>query len=279
MHPKLVILAIAGTLAAAAGRVEVHGHRGARAVLPENTIPAFEHAIDAGVDFLELDLAVTRDNIPVVSHDPRLNRTICTAPGEDEIIRQLTLEQVLGWDCGSLRNPDFPKQKPVPGTRIPTLEQVLALARRGGFQFNIETKSFPASPELTPTPDEFARLVVEAVRRHKLESRVIVQSFDFRTLHAVKKIAPELRLAALYAQGPLDFPAIAREAGATTVAPQYTLVTPEKVKAAQQAGLKVVPWTANSAEAWDKMLAAGVDGIITDDPAELIRYLKARKLR
>jgi glycerophosphoryl diester phosphodiesterase len=273
----LIMASAALLMWAAPEKIEVQGHRGARAVLPENTMAAFEYAIKAGVDFIELDLAVTRDNVLVVSHDPQLNRTICKSPGGGEIIRELTLEEVRRWDCGSLQNPEFPKQKPAPGAKIPTLDEVLGLAPRGTFQFNIEIKSFPYKPQLTPTPDEFARLVVDAVHRHKLESRVMVQSFDFRTLIAVRKIAPGLRLAALYATGPLDFPTIARQAGSTIVSPHYHLVTPEKVKTAHEAELEVVPWTANSEDIWEKLIAAGVDGIITDDPAELIRYLRTRK--
>ncbi|MCW5982935.1 MAG: glycerophosphodiester phosphodiesterase [Bryobacteraceae bacterium] len=275
------MLAVSGAvfLMGAAPPIEVHGHRGARSVLPENTIPAFEHAIEAGADFIELDLAVTRDDVLVVSHDPTLNRAICRSPGGGDVIRQLTLAEVKRWDCGSLRNAEFPDQKPVPGAKIPTLDETLALASRGHFRFNIEIKSFPDKPDLTPPPGEFARLVVEMVRERELEERVQIQSFDFRILHAVREIAPEIRLAALYGSGPLDFAAIAREAGAPVVCPHFALVTPEKVKAAHDAGLRVIPWTANSEETWEKLIAAGVDGIITDDPAALIHYLKARKLR
>lgn len=270
-------LFLLGALTAPPPRIEVHGHRGARAVFPENTLPAFEHAIEAGADVLELDLAVTRDNVLVVSHDPVLNPAICRGPRPGAAIRELTLEEVRRHDCGSLRHPDFPKQQPIPGTRIPTLDEVLALASRGSFHFNLETKSFPDKPQYTPSPDEFARLVLEVVRKRGLAPRVIVQSFDFRTLHAMKRLAPEIRLAALWSKGPRDFISIAREAGAQIVSPQHKLVTPEEVERAHQAGLKVVPWTANTPEDWDRLVAARVDGIITDDPAALIRHLKSHQ--
>ena len=263
----------------AAARILVHGHRGARAVLPENTLPAFEYAIREGVDALELDLAVTRDGVLVVSHDPALNPAFCHGPGGSNVIRELTLAQVKQWDCGARANPGFPKQRPVPGTRVPSLDEVLALAPKGDFQFNIETKIFKDKPHLTPPPEEFARLVLEAVRRHKLEQRVILQSFDFRTLHAMKKLAPAIRLAALYGEGPRDFVEIAREAGVGIISPNWKLVTPEKTAQAHRAGLEVVAWTANRPEEWDALIAAGVDAIITDDPAALIRYLKASRLR
>ena len=253
-------------------RVKVHGHRGARALRPENTIPAFEYAIAAGVDALELDLAVTRDNVVVVSHDPYLEAPICTGPQAKAAIRQSSLAEVKQWDCGSKQNPAFPKQQPAPGTRMPTLDEVFALAAKGRFDFNIETKIFIQNPELSPPPEEFARLVLERIRKHRLESRAILQSFDFRTLHAMKKLAPEIRLAALYSGAPKSFVDIAREAGATIISPVYQLVTPEQVKAAHAAGLQVIPWTPNTPAEWERLIRAGVDAIITDDPAGLIAF-------
>lgn len=273
------VLAVAFSLMPLAAQIQVHGHRGARAVLPENTIPAFEHAIEAGADAIELDLAVTRDNVLVVSHDPVLNPRICRSPGGSPVIRELALEQLRRWDCGSLREPDFPRQRPVPGARIPTLGEVLALAGRGNFLFNIETKISPDKPQYTPAPEEFARLVLEAVRRHKLESRVMLQSFDYRTLHAMKRLAPAIPRAALFSRDERDFTTVAREAEATMVSPHYSLVTPEKVRRARQAGIPVIAWTANEEAVWAQLVEAGVDGIITDDPAGLIDYLRKRGLR
>ncbi len=248
-------------------------------MLPENTMAAFEYAIASGADFIELDLAVTRDNVPVVSHDPVLPESLCQGGGATRVIREMTLEEVKRWDCGSLRSPDFPRQRLVPGAKVPTLDEVLALASRGDFHFNIETKLSTKTPQYTPTPEEFARLVVDAVRRHGLADRVVVQSFDFRTLHATRKIAPEIRLAALYSRGERDFVSVAKEAGAGIIAPKHDLVTPEEVSAAHAAGLQVVPWTPNTKEAWDPLIAAGVDAIITDDPAGLIEHLRQKGLR
>jgi glycerophosphoryl diester phosphodiesterase len=279
MKTQVAAMLLISTIASGAARIAVHGHRGARALCPENTLPAFEYAIAAGVDVLELDVAVTRDNVLVVSHDPRMNPEICQGPKGTRVIREMTLAELRRWDCGALRNPNFPQQQTVVGTRVPTLDEVLALAPRGTFEFNIETKSFPQEPALTPAPEEFARILAEAVRRHKLESRVIVQSFDFRTLLVMKKIAPELRLSALYGAGPLNFVEVAREAGASIISPEFRTVTPGKVQAAHEAGLQVVPWTANSPADWDRLIAAGVDAIITDDPAALIAYLKHHDLR
>lgn len=262
-----------------AAPIQVHGHRGARAMWPENTIPAFEYAIDQGVDALEMDVAVTKDDVLVISHDPVLNPEICRTQG-GKIIRELTFAELRRWDCGALVNPQFPKQTLVPGTRIPALEEVLALASRGAFLFNIETKIFKDHPQYTPSPERFAQMLLQAIDRHNLRSRVIVQSFDFRTLVAMKKLAPEIRLAALDEDERLgDFVAVARSAGAGIIAPEKGLVTPSRVVGAHQAKLQVIAWTANAPQEWDALVAAGVDGIISDDPAALIAYLKQKKLR
>ena len=266
-------------MAPAAPKILVHGHRGARAVRPENTMPAFEYAIAAGVDFLELDMAVTRDNVVVVSHDPYLEPPVCSGPRPKATIRDLTFDEVRQWDCGKLRNPAFPGQMLVPGTRVPSLDEVFALAPRGEFKFSIEAKSFLDRPELAPPPQEFVRLVLAVIRKHRLERRVLLQSFDFRALHAMKELAPEISGGALWEDDDGDFVSIAHAANTDIVSPAYKLATPHKVRAAHEAGLQVIPWTANTPADWDMLIAAQVDGIVTDDPAALIAYLKNKGLR
>jgi glycerophosphoryl diester phosphodiesterase len=263
-----------------AAHILVHGHRGARAMRPENTLAAFEYAIEVGVDAIEMDLAVTKDDVLVVSHDPELNPEICRAPaGSPTVIRRLTLEQLRRWDCGSQRNPRFPQQQTVPGARIPTLDEVLALAPRGAFLFNIEIKIFRERPELAPSPERFAELLLAAIRGRKLERRVIVQSFDFRALLAMHGLAREIALSALDETNLGDFVTVARSASAGMISPHYRLVTAAKVSAAHAAGVQVIPWTANSPDVWDALIAAGVDAIITDDPAALIAHLHQKGLR
>jgi glycerophosphoryl diester phosphodiesterase len=280
MHRYLLLLALAAGATAEAPRILVHGHRGARARRPENTLPAFRYAIEQGVDALEMDMAVTRDNVIVISHDPILEPPVCSGPAPKATIHELTRAQVREWDCGAVRNPRFDTQQTVPGTRMPTLDDVFRLASLGHFDYNIETKSFPNHPEYTPAPEEFDRLVLAKIREYRLEKRIILQSFDFRTLVAMRKLAPEIRLSALTESDPRDFAAIARDAAsAEIVSPEFHLVTPEKVAAAHAAGIQVVPWTANSKTEWDRLIAAKVDAIITDDPAELIGYLRERRLR
>jgi glycerophosphoryl diester phosphodiesterase len=283
MFYKLLISFMLISLFSFAGspsRILVHGHRGARARMPENTLPAFEYAIQQGVDALEMDMAVTKDNVIVISHDPILETPVCSGPRNGVVIHTLTLAEVRQWDCGAVQNPNFHTQQTVPGTRMPTLDDVLQLATRGTFDYNIETKSFPERPEYTPPPNEFARLVLDKVRQYKLEKRVILQSFDFRTLVAMRQLAPEIRLSALTEMDPRAFTTIAKEAAnAEIVSPYYKLVTAEKVAAAHALNIQVVPWTVNDPAEWDRLIEARVDAIISDDPAALIAHLKKRGLR
>lgn len=294
---SLLLLSMA--LVSAADRILVHGHRGARAARPENTISAFEYAIDAGADVLELDLAVTKDNVPVVSHFPGIatprsknvfpGERICEGPGEGGLIRTMTLQQVKQYDCGSNKLAQFPHQQTVPGAKIPTWEEVLDLAPRGKFDFNVETKIFPNHPEMTPSPEEFVMLLLEPVRKRRLESRIILQSFDFRTLRAMAAMAPKIRRSALFGAPKYDalmgiadpdkgFVSLGRKAQANILSPDISLVTPEEVKAAHAAGLQVVPYTLNAEVEWKKAADAKVDGIITDDPAALLAWLKKQHL-
>ncbi len=275
----------------------VHGHRGSRATRPENTIPAFEYAIQHGAAVLELDLAVTRDNVLVVSHSPFLSgdfpgERTCVGPETPPhtAIHSLTLAQVKEYDCGAQTLGKFPRQVAVPGTKIPTFDEVLDLASQGTFDFNVETKSFPSHPELTPSPEEFVKMIEDAVKRHNLQSRVILQSFDFRTLAAMKKLDPSIRLSALIGANSKDdammgitdhdkdFVSIGKKTGAQIISPDFHLVTPEKVAAAHAAGLQVVPWTADTPADWQALADAKVDAIITDDPEALVLWLRNKKL-
>ena len=265
--------------------IEVHGHRGARMVLPENTIPGYEYAIQQGVDFIEIDTWVTKDNVVVVAHDPSMNLKHCKAPSEgaERTIRKMTLAEFRKWDCG-VANPDWPRQKGVPNTPPPTLDEVFTLAKKyKKFAINLEIKSDPKKPELQPAPDIYAKMVLDAIHKHKLQKRVLVQSFDFAPLRAMRKLT-SLPLSALYPGGASDrgrsFLEVSNEAGGTgAVSMHMSIVTKEKVSQAHASKIRVLAWTANSVSDWDKLIDSGVDGIITDDPAALIAYLKSKKLR
>jgi glycerophosphoryl diester phosphodiesterase len=280
----------------AKNEILVHGHRGARAWRPENTIPAFQFAIDHGVDVLELDLAVTKDNVLVVSHNPTLapnsypGERGCKGPALEPKtpIRTMTLAEVRQYDCGSVALSQFPTQVPVPGTKVATFDEVLNLAKGTTVQFNVETKSFPNHSELTPPPAEFVALIVAAIKKHNVDpSRIILQSFDWRTLTEMRKQSPAIRLSALvgavkydammgHTDPTKDFAAIAKLTGAEIISPDFSLVTPEQVAAAHKAGAQVAPYTANKPEEWQKLADANVDAIITDDPVGLLAWLRAQ---
>jgi glycerophosphoryl diester phosphodiesterase len=259
-------------------RILVHGHRGARARRPENTLPAFRYAIEQGVDVLELDVAVTKDNVAVVSHDPLINATICSGPRTGIPIHTLTLAELKAYDCGGKRNPAFATQVPIPGTNIPTLDDVFELGRGNSLQLNVETKIFADHPELTPDPAGFTQLILDLIRKHRIEQRVILQSFDPRTLRVMKKLNPQIRRAALF-ENQRDWQEVAHEFEATILSPEYKLVTGDRVAAAHAAGLEVVPWTVNKPDDWARLTEARVDAVISDDPAALIAWLKENGLR
>lgn len=312
----LMALSVAAQMDPNAARtILVHAHRGGRAYRPENSIPSFQYGISVGADVLELDLAVTKDNVLVVSHSPFLIQPIPETISKDRraataisaalanerhcdgptlppgtYIHSLTLAQLRQYDCGSHTLPAFPTQVAVPHTPIPTFEEVLELAPEGSFQFNVETKIFPNHPEITPTPEVFVAMIDEAVKRHSLQSRVILQSFDFRTLRAMRALDPAIRLSALFGQAQYDgmmgltdpdknFSHIAQVAQLRPgdfFSPDATLATSAEVKWAHEHGFQVAPYTANTPEEWQKLEDAHVDAIITDDPAGLLKWLRSQ---
>jgi len=287
LFPVLAVLFFAGATAQA---IEVQGHRGSRGTHPEDTLPAFEEALRAGVDVLELDLGVTKDNVVVVSHDQHVSQLICLDPEGKPIekaplINSLTLVEVKKYDCGTIKNPKFPKQVPVPGTRIPTLAEVFDLAAASKHpaaakvKFNIETKIDPGQPGNSPAPAAFARLVVDVVKKYKLEDRVIIQSFDYRTLAEVRKLSKKILKAQLTSDNLIAPKDAVNSSGAEILSPYYLWITKEVVEQAHKDNIQVVPWTLNAPAEWEAAIDYDVDGIITDYPAELIDFLKAKKLR
>jgi glycerophosphoryl diester phosphodiesterase len=275
---------------ALAKRIEVQGHRGARAVRPENTLAAFDYALKIGVDVIELDTVVSKDNIVVVSHDPYVNWSICFfrhgKKGSGKLaFRSMTLAQIKKLDCGSRKNPKYPKQKPVRKQSIPTLDEVFEMVKNSKHpaaktvRFNIETKILPAFQSLFPKPERFASLMIKTIRRHKMTERCVVQSFDPRTLIEIKKQAPTLKTAALFEGMQLDLPGLVDKLQVNIISPHFGWITKADVQKMREKNVKVIPWTANSPNIWDALIEIGVDGIITDDPQALISHLKTKGLR
>lgn len=292
--------------------LEIQGHRGARGLLPENTIPAFERAIELGVDVLELDLGMTRDGVPVVHHDRALDPDRTRDAGgawlvpPGPFLNTLDLAALSRFDVGRAAPGSkiaqwFPDQGPRDGTRIPTLAEVLALGRRPDartLRFNIETKLTPLAPEEAAGPGEFATAVVGVLRAEGMLDRTDLQSFDWRVLHEARKLAPDLSTVCLTAEqrwidnilrghpGPspwtagLDIeafdgsvPRLVEAAGCTVWSPYYREVTDATLTEAHALGLRVVVWTVNEVDEMLTLARLGVDGIITDYPDRAIEAL------
>jgi glycerophosphoryl diester phosphodiesterase len=270
-------------------RIEVHGHRGSRGTAPENTIAAFKQALKAGVDYLELDMDMTADGFIVISHDKFINKEICLDSSGKKIekdipIISLTLKELKQYDCGSLKNPKFERQIPSPGEKIPTLNEVFELVLNStetaakNVKFNMETKITPGEPNLSPSPSDFAKAVIAIVKNYNMADRVIIQSFDWRTLSEIKKIEPKIKISQLTEANYID-PEVMTFSKAEIISPSYKWITPEYIKILHKAGKKVVPWTINEPKYWELAIKEGVDGIITDYPADLISWLKEKGLR
>jgi len=198
----------------AAHAFDLQGHRGARGLTPENTLPAFEKAMAIGVTTLELDVGLTRDGQLVISHDPALNPDITRGPdgqflaARGPLIFESTVEALQRYDVGRI-NPasryaqTFAAQQPVDGTRIPLLTALFERVARAGareLRLNIETKIDPRHPQATAAPEPFARAVIAAIRAAGLARRATIQSFDWRTLQVVQREAPEIDTVYLSAQ-------------------------------------------------------------------------------
>jgi glycerophosphoryl diester phosphodiesterase len=209
-----VLLLLAAVCFGNALALELQGHRGARGLAPENTIPAFEKALAVGVTTLELDVGVTKDDVVVVSHDPALSPNIVRGPDGKWLeqkgpgLRELTYSELARYDVGRLKPgtnyaKNHPAQVAVDGTRIPKLAEVFALVERSGnraVRFNIETKLSPLAPAETLAPEPFARAVIAEIRKAGVASRSTIQSFDWRTLQVVQREAPEIATVYLTAQ-------------------------------------------------------------------------------
>ncbi len=274
---------ISGAIMAQNNQIDIQGHRGARGLYPENTIPAFIAALNFGVTTLELDLAVTKDKHLIVSHEPWMSSAICLDPDGNAIsenqerkhnIYQYTFEQVRSFDCGSIGNARFPDQqkiavhKPLLLDVIKNVEQHIKDYTFYEVDYNIEIKSLPAGDNIFhPPPEEFSDMVYNLIDQYLSWDRVIIQSFDFRVLKYWKKKYPEVRLAALV-ENDKGIEANLKELGfnPTIYSPYFKMIDETTVNSLKQKGMKVIPWTVNETEDLQRLAAWRVNGIITDYP-------------
>lgn len=303
-------------VACAAQAFDLQGHLGARGLMPENTLPAFERALALGVTTLELDVGMTKDGVLVISHDPFLNPDLVRdASGRfleqrGPAIHSLTWAELQAYDVGRIKPGtdyarQFPDQTPVDGARIPRLSDLFELVKRSGdatVRFDIETKLSPDKPDETPLPEPFARALVEEIRKAGMATRSQVQSFDWRTLQVVQRIAPDIPTAYLTLQRRFDnigaerpdgsnwtagfqyrdhgsVPKMIKAAGGSAWSAFHGDLDAAKVKEAQALGLKVLAWTVNDPAQMERLFGYGVDGLITDRPDLARKLLEARNIR
>ena len=296
---------------------ELQGHRGAHGLAPENTLAGFERALAIGVDTLETDIAVSRDGVLLISHDPALNPDITRGPdgqfldARGPVIWRTDFAELQRYDVGRLKPGTryaalYPEQQPSDGARLPRLDALFALAKKPGnaeLRLALEIKIRPDAPDETPAPEPFARALVDAVRAAGLATRTSILSFDWRALQAVQTIAPEITTVALTIQQ-RDFdnigagrpgaspwtagiafadhgsvPKMVKAAGASVWSSFHGDLDAARVKQAQALGLTVLAWTVNDTARIAEVMDFGVDGIVSDRPDRVRAEMQRRGLR
>lgn len=262
---------------------DIQGHRGARGLLPENSIPSFIRAIELGATTLELDLAVSKDSQLVVSHEPFMSHRICSHPNGEPVLEseaealnifEMDLEEVQSYDCGSRGNLDYPDQeklavfKPSLAAVIDTVESYLSANGLPSVAYNIEIKSREEWDDVyTPDVNTFVRYVHALIQDSDLENKSNIQSFDRRVLIESRDQDPDIKLAYLVSNED-GFSENINALGfhPEIYSPQFTLVTEYLIAQAAETDMLVIPWTINDEDLMESYINLGVDGIITDYP-------------
>lgn len=263
--------------------LDLQGHRGARGLMPENTIPAMLKAIDLGVTTLEMDVVISKDHKVVVSHDPYFSDNITTTPegthltkkeASQHLLYQMPYDSIKKYDVGLKLHPDFPRQQKV-AVHKPLLSELIDVAESYAAQkgkkmlYNIEIKSKAGTDNIRhPEPGQFADLLVDVLKEKGMAERTTIQSFDVRALQYVHKQYPDLVLSYLVENSNETLQQQLDKLGFVPqiYSPQYLFVTKELITQCHEKGMKVIPWTPNSIEAINKLISMGVDGIISDYP-------------
>lgn len=265
--------------------IDKQGHRGCRGLIPENTISGFLKAIDLGVNTLEMDVVFTRDNKAIVSHEPFFNHEITTLPNGEFVLEakekslnmyKMDYAEILKYDVGLKLHPRFPQQLKIPVSKpllsdvIETVEKYAKTNNKKPLIYNIETKTTPQTDDVFhPKTKQFVDLLMAIIFEKKIEKRVIIQSFDIRTLQYLHQIHPKIKTAFLIEN--FDKRAFSQQIAdlgflPTIYSPAYELVTQHLVELCKTKRLKIIPWTVNDIETINKLKKMGVDGIITDYP-------------
>ncbi len=277
-------------------KVDVHGHRGARAVYPENSIEGFVYALEQGVTTLEMDVVITKDSQVILSHEPWMGFEICLDTTGKEIteneqmqynIYKMNYAEVLQYDCGSKPHPRFPQQqkmkttKPLLSAVIDTIEKLIAEKNLPKVYYNIETKCLPEGDNVFhPTPEIFSELLLKVVRDKQIIERVFIQSFDVRALQYINKNYAEVKTVLLIENEKTPQENL-KILGYTPYAysPYYKLVNDSLVAFCNRQNMQTIPWTVNEAKDIERMIDYKVNGIISDNPALVLQMLKAKNIK
>ena len=296
--------------------IKIYGHRGARGDLPENTLESFKYLFDNAINAYETDILISKDLIPVITHDFRLDPSLTKDKEgnwiKDENIKifDLTYDEISKFDVGSLNKLTrygrrFVNQRSLENQKIPKLSELLELSSKNVLQnllINLEIKSTPDEKNLTPDPKDLVQIVLNEINNSNLKDKIIISSFDWRILREVKKQSPEIPRAYLtfqqeegmkikktiYSKSPwidhipltivYDLPKIIKELGGSAWHPYYKDINKKAVKDAHDNNLPVNVWTVNDEDDMLKMIEYGVDGIMTDYPLRLKNLCEKRSI-
>ncbi|ADY53427.1 glycerophosphoryl diester phosphodiesterase [Pseudopedobacter saltans DSM 12145] len=275
------VLALSASQSFSQNKIDLQGHRGARGLMPENTIPAMKKAIDLGVN-LEMDINFSKDQKPIVSHDHWLNAAFVLTPDGKEIpaetqkekrLYDLKYKEIRKYDVGSKFYSTFPEQKKMKAY-IPLLSELIdsveLYAKQKNYplpHYNIETKISETGDNINhPTPKVFVKKLMKVINSKKIADRVMIQSFDPRTLEIINKQHKNVQTSYLVSKGKLEDNLKKLTFKPDIYSPNYKMVNKSLVEKCHQMGIKVIPWTVNTKEEIEAIKATGVDGIISDYP-------------
>jgi glycerophosphoryl diester phosphodiesterase len=240
------------------------GHRGASAVAPENTLTAFREAIAVGADGIEFDVRLTRDGVPVVIHDNSLRRT----GGLSQRIADVTWAELAKVDVGSWFSGSFANES------VPSLAELFTLFHSNNSTLYLEMK-VDSPKEYAPLAEACCRLIAE----HALKERVMIECFQLPALRVVREVDPDIKTVALF-EPSISSPSVlsdqrviskAIDVGAIAIALHHRLARRGLVEKAKAAGLHVAVWTVDDPSWIERARAIGIDALITNDPAKLIK--------
>lgn len=272
-------------------KIDIQGHRGARGLFPENTITSFIEAIKLGVDTLEMDVVISKDLQVVVSHEAWMNDFFCTRPDGKVVeenskdkynLYKMTYAEISNYDCGIRGNKEFPLQKkltehkPLLSEVIKHVEEFVCENKLRPIKYNIEIKSEEGEDgAFNPEPKQFVELVYNEIVKHKIVEKTNLQSFDVRILQEIKKKDTCIQMALLVEnEGGLEVNLKRLGFVPNTYSPDFYLVDVILVQQVHKYSMKLIPWTVNEITDIKKLIALGVDGIISDYPDRVIETIK-----